>query len=301
MLGAILLGAVRASAATIVTLLSSGAQPYLDAQQQIQQAASAHGDSVRSVLLADASKKKALRETDVVVAIGSEAAAWARDNAPGDGPLYYCMVPSAAELGLNNCPRVCRGVETDVPLAEQIALIARTLPQARTVGMLYRSDLEQGRKAKADMEAALPGGWKLQAVAVNDFETKSKAIDALLERRVDVIWTSPDPTVYDIPVLKALLLAALRQAVPVYGFSQAIVKSGGLVGTNISPDEQGRQAASLVTADLDAARGNPSAKPRPEARPPRYEIAVNAIVAKKLGITIPQSLRESAAHVYENE
>jgi putative ABC transport system substrate-binding protein len=182
-----------------------------------------------------------------------------------------------------------------------LAIIAQALPGARAIGMLYRSDTAEGRLAKDRMLAALPAGWKLEAVAVNDLESKSRAIDELLSRKLDCVWTAPDPAIYDVATIRSLLLAALRRSVPVYGFSQALVRAGGLIGANIDPAGQGFQLARILNTDLDIRARSP-APPLPSiAQVPEHQVVVNLIVADKLGITVPEALVQRSAIVFRND
>ena len=89
-----------------------------------------------------------------VVAVGRPAALWLHKQLPANVSLAYCMVADPAQIGLTDGPRGARGVSTDVPLANQFSLIAEALPQARTVGMLYRSDSPDGQRLMGMVKAS---------------------------------------------------------------------------------------------------------------------------------------------------
>lgn len=286
------------AAATVVAVLSSDAGPYREAQASLERVVSAKGHRVQTVLLADVSSGT-LPKADIVVAVGSDAAIWVHEHTSTQ-PVYYCMVPNGTDSGLNK-GRTCRGVTTDVPLADQFALIADVLPKAHVVGMLYHSDTTDGRATKEQVQNSLPKDWKLEAVAVNEFDSKAKAIDELLSRKLDVVWTSPDPAIYDVATLRSVLLAALRRTVPVYGFSQALVRSGGLMGISIDPKSQGARVAELILGDMATSNGNLTSITTPVAQAPDHQIIVNLIVASKLDITIPDAVVQHAAVAFKNE
>jgi ABC-type uncharacterized transport system substrate-binding protein len=296
-----LIFAAPARAAEILAILSSDAQPYRDAQAAMETSLIPCGHHVTTILLSRAQSADAehpLPKADLIVAVGTDAAVWAHEHSLP--PVYYCMVPSAAQTGLDKGP-VCRGLTTDVPLAAQIALIAQALPAARTIGMLYRSDTSEGRQAKDLLQAALPPGYRLEAVAINESESKAKAIDDLLSRKIDAVWTAPDPAIFDVATIRSLLLAALRHSVPVYGFSQAMIRAGALVGANIAPSGQGAQLARLICTDLDTTAKAPT-RPLPAlAQAPEHQIVLNLIVAEKLSIRIPDALVQQAATVFRDE
>ncbi len=288
-------------AAEVLAVLSSDALPYRDAQIAIEKSLTARGCRVTAILLSKAQAADAehpLPKADAVIAIGTDAAVWAHDHSPP--PVYFCMVPSAEDAALDQ-GAVCRGITTDVPLADQLAIIAEALPRARAIGILYRSDTSEGRKAKDRFQAALPTGWHLEAVAVNELESKAKAIDELLSRKIDAVWTAPDAAIYDVAAIRSLLLAALRRSIPVYGFSQALVRAGGLVGANIDPAAQGTQLARLLATDLDSRARNPSLALASIAQAPEHQIVVNLIVADKLSVRIADALIQRAATVFRDE
>jgi ABC-type uncharacterized transport system substrate-binding protein len=139
---------------------------------------------------------------------------------------------------------------------------------------------------------------------VDKHESVAKAIDALLAGGVDVVWTAPDSSVYDVATVRSLLLEAIRSHTPVFGFSPAFVRAGALLGVGIEPAHQGRQAAAIVDLLLKAAAAASSGattQPRPEqlCPDPEFQLAVNLIVARELSITLPKSLVTRAVHVFD--
>ena len=229
------LAALPAARADVVIVKSSDAPPYQQAEATFRQRLSAV--QVRSVLvkeLADTGIGSAISTTDTVVAIGTPAATWLHAQLPAGIELVYCMVANADDAGLlKGSP--CWGVTMEVSLSEQFKLIAEALPSARTVGTLYRSDTAAGRAGLQAMKDNLPAGWRLEAVAANDFSSVADAIDALTHKSVDVIWTSADQKVYDTAAVRTLLLAALREKIPVWGFSPAFVRAGRCWGWGSIP------------------------------------------------------------------
>ncbi len=276
---------------SVPVVLASDAAPYRRAYEAFVEE---HGGDCPQLVLGHPGSDlvAALAGARVVVAIGTPAAVWAHGNLPPDAKLVYCMVAGPDDTVLAQ-PPLAHGVATDVPIAEQIALIARALPDARRIGLLHRSDAN-GERLAATMRASLPAGWEVEAVAV-DGPANAESIDAVLKRRVDLVWTSTDGGVYNEAAVKALLLGALRRRVPVFGFSPAFVRAGALLGVGIDPVAQGRQAAAIAR---QVAAATPAAPVRPA---PRFDIAVNMVVAKKLGIDLPAEVVDSAVHVFKPE
>lgn len=290
----VVLGSSTARARDAVIVLSSDAAPYVKAEAGFRAAFAGDAPSFRQVHLSQINDNgidaTIGHDAGVIVAIGTPAAVFLHAHLPPTAPLIFCMVanPSGAGLG------ALRGVSTDVPLSDQFALLAKAIPSARSLGMLYRSDTSSGQRLLERVHQALPKDWTVQAVAVNQAASVSDAVNDLFSRKVDVIWTSVDAGVYDAPTAQALLLSALRARVPVFGFSPAFVRAGALVGIGIDPAAQGRQAAKLAGAVLANGADTLAAQIQP---PSQFQIAVNQIVAGEIGIQLPQDLVDQAAYV----
>jgi len=287
-----------AAAANVLVVLSADLPPYRRADDELEKSLKAHGHSGTSVVLDQISPAGAADFTGVAVAVGvgTQAAAWLNAQAPATVALAYCMVPDPTAVGLG-AGRAANGVTTDVPLADQIRLIGEALPNARNVGMFYRSDQERGRRQVDQLRAALPAGWKLEAVAINEQSSIASAIDALMDKKLDLVWTSLEGSIYNEATVRSLLLSALRRRVPVFGFSPSFVRAGALLGIGIDPAAQGRQTAEIVDRLL-VAKPEPQ-PPLPGQTAPLFEIAVNLVVAQKLSIDLPAALIGRATHVFQ--
>jgi ABC-type uncharacterized transport system substrate-binding protein len=143
---------------------------------------------------------------------------------------------------------------------------------------------------------ALPPGWRLEAIAVNDYPNVAAAIDALMDKNVDVVWTSASFKLYDVAAVRELLVASLRNKVPVWGFSPAFVRAGALLGVGVDPESQAAQATDLIALLKD--RKQTAAKSQP---PREYQIAINLVVADQLNIQIPDALLGKAKYVFRAE
>jgi ABC-type uncharacterized transport system substrate-binding protein len=283
---------------------SSDAEPYAQAEAALRGRLVERSWAVRSDTLKTISDKgiqPAIAHADCVVAIGTPAARWLHEQLPPGVRLVYCMVTHAEEAGLLGGRPSC-GVTTEIALAEQVRIIAEALPQARTIGTLYRADATESRASVEALRRAIPGDWRIEAVAVNEFPSASAAIDALVRKHVDIVWTTADPRLYDTACVRTLLLAALRSKVPVWGFSPAFVHAGAMLGAGVEPRAQGAQAADLVLHLAADPKANSDPAQRYVQQGAReFQIAVNLIVARQLGVQIPDALAHRAAYVYRPE
>src|SRR5262249_17418265 len=138
--------------------------------------------------------------------------------------------------------------------------------------------------------------FKVVPVDVDRYESESKAIEALMALKVDIIWTYPDPAVFSGVLVRNLLLAALREKVPVFGFSKPFVKAGALLGVGIDPRMQGEQVAEVIWRFMEGQSKSPdgfTALTQVEA--PRFEISINTTLAEKLSIRLPDALVKKAS------
>lgn len=277
----------------IIVVLSSQAKPYKDAQAALAEQLGKQGLKCVGVQLSDFDgdrlKELLAQKPAAFVGIGSDAAQALHVKVPAEIPVVYCLVTDPQGLGLDK-GRVTQGITLDVPLKSQFGLIGQALPQARTLGMLYKSKTERGGRLLKAVREALPEGWQLEAVDLDAQESVAKALETLFKRKVDVVWTAPDSAVFDASTVRALLLGALREKVPVFGFSKPFVRSGALLGVGIEPQAQGEQAAQLLTQVLRA-------RVKPDARlveAPAFEVALNQVVAEQLSIKFSEELTRRA-------
>ncbi len=282
-----------APAAEVLAVLSEDKAPYRLAEEGLARALAAAGPHHTSRLLSEPQGSDQAGRYAAVVAIGSKAASFIHDHRPADLPVLFCMVADPVLAGLTAEPRL-GGVVTEVPLGAQLALIAEALPQARTLGMLYRTDIERSRAQLAQLQALLPTSWRLEAVGIEAAQSVAEAIDSLFARPIDVVWTAPDATIFSEAAVRTLLLDALRKRVPVFGFSPSFVRAGALFGIGVNPLTQGGQSATMVLAQFAGERAGAE-----QLIAPDYEIEVNLVVARKLALDLPAALVGRAAQIYQ--
>jgi ABC-type uncharacterized transport system substrate-binding protein len=292
----------QAAPVDVLLVADGDALPYRQAAGAAERRLTASGRNVGTTTTeALANDPAVVRRNDVVfVGIGTGAAAWLQKHLRPGSAMVYCLVADPKHIGLHQGPpRI--GVATDVPIPDQFRLIAQALPSARKVAVLYRSKTPDSRLRAEDIRRLAPRGWTLDAVDVDSHNVTAAAIRAMLSHRPDVVLTTPDKSVYDAPTVRALLLSAMCDGVPVFGFSGSFVRAGALVGVGIDPEAQGRQAAEIVNRVLAEHRTFPSQGGTVEAwmRPdPVYEIAVNLVVAERLSIELDESLVAGTSQVY---
>jgi ABC-type uncharacterized transport system substrate-binding protein len=109
-----------------------------------------------------------------------------------------------------------------------------------------------------------------------------EAIPALREK-ADVIWCLPDRSLFQPASVSALILASIRNHLPLVGFSEGFVKAGALLGFYADYRAVGLQAAETVLRFREG-----RAVRRREA-PQLIKTAINLRVQRVLGIDLPAS------------
>ena len=278
---------------SVVLVLSSEAVPYRQAADALKDSLAEQGVYCRDYVLDDLTKLTPVFLNDVYktkmwVAIGSRAASHLHTVLPDKTPLVYCMVADPEKIGLDPSQENVVGVSVTKPVKEQFAIIEKVIPNLRSIAMLYRSSSRKSLMTLIDVKEHLPADWTLEAIDVDKYDSMADAIAELFQRDVDMIWTMADSSIYNRATVNSLLLSSLRQQVPVFGFSGSFVKAGALLGLDADPVLQGEYAASLVVYGFDENASND----RPVSS--GVTIAVNMVVANRLGISLPADVVQQA-------
>lgn len=202
-------------------------------------------------------------------------------------PLVYAMVVDPEGSGVKG--RNVAGVTLDMPEEDQFRIIKNVLPQVRTGGVFYtpsenRKNIIRAEKVATENNLALrclplPAGGELPYDQLS---------------RVDFIWVIPDTQVCRGSVIRKLLLSGLKDMTPVVGISPMYAKAGALLSISCNYEDIGVQAGELAVSIIEGS--NPGElnirKPR------KFEFFINASVASRLKIDIPEKVIEEASGVF---
>lgn len=218
----------------------------------------------------------------VLVALGPRASdAVLRLALPG--PAVHCLAGAdALRAGLP-------AVASEVPADQQAAWLARLLPSARTVGMLFDPAIST-RRVEAQAAALAAAGYRTLLQPVPAPSALPGALDALAGR-ADVVLALPDGTVYTGESSRGLLMFSFRKRIPLVGPSEAWVKSGSLYALDWDYAEVGAACAALAARLADARR--------PAPVPPRPRVFVNERSAGHFGIAWPPEVLRQAQSRHE--
>jgi ABC-type uncharacterized transport system substrate-binding protein len=218
----------------------------------------------------------------VVVTVGSAAlrAVLAR---PGRTPVVIAtLVPKHTyERELAQSPR--RGVAfsaalyLDQPIGRQLDLLALALPKARRVGVVW------GEESMSQQQVFAVTAQQRGLEPVVGMATGATALGAALRTALqdaDAFVALPDGQVFNASTVASVLITSYRSRVPVLAFSPAWVRSGALLSLHTSAPQAGTLAASMVRAYLQSGVLPPSQYPQ------EFEVTVNDLVARSLGLSL---------------
>src|SRR5690606_15264236 len=203
-------------------------------------------------------------------------------------PVAADLVQSTERPGTN-----VTGTSDLTPVREQLELLKEIVPQARRVGVVYNAgEVNSVVQVELARQAAVSLGFTLvEATAANSSEVLQAAQS--LQGRVDAIYVPTDNTV--VSALESVILVAERARLPLIAGEADSVAKGALATLGIDYYKLGRQTADIAHRVLQGED--------PAGIPIEYlndlDLVVNVAAAKRMGVTIPDSVLARADQVIE--
>ena len=231
-------------------------------------------------------------KVDLICAIATPAAQTVA-NATKEIPIVGTAITDyeAAKLVKSNSKSGTNvtGTTDMNPIKEQIDLLTKIAPQAKTVGFIYTSS-EVNSQIQVDLakkEAEAKGLKTVEATVsnVNDIQQAAQS----LVGKVDAIYVPTDNVLASaMPTLTSVTTEA---KIPVITGEGGMVKGGGLATVGIDYYKLGFQTGLMAADILDG-----KIKPQDMGIQAQTEFAVlvNEEAAKKMGITIPKDILDKA-------
>lgn len=215
-----------------------------------------------------------------------------------DVPVIFTAVtdPIAAELAnADGTPAGnVTGTSDKLPVQMQLEMIREVMPDADTIGILYcTSEVNSISAIEEYKEAAGDYGFTIIESGIQTTADIPLAADGLM-KQVDCITNLTDNTV--VSCLPIVLEKATEAGIPVFGSEVEQVKIGCLGAVGLDYYSLGIQTGKMAAQVL---KGEKKAEEIPFEVIEEAAFYGNTAVAKKLGITIPDSLIESAAQVFD--
>ncbi|MDR2501792.1 MAG: ABC transporter substrate-binding protein [Oscillospiraceae bacterium] len=258
---------------------------YVDGQTVNITAGNAAADSSGLAAIAD---QFIGDKVDLILAIATPAAQ-AVAGKTGDIPILGTAVTDYVTAGLvdsNDTPgRNVSGTSDINPVEDQLDLIFKFHPNAKTIGFVYNSG-EDNSKLQIDMAKAyierLELTWK--EITVTSSNDVRQAVISIAGE-VDALYLPTDNTL--AAAMPAVCGVTADSGTPVICADTGMVKSGGLAALGIDYYRLGYQTGLMA---VEVLRGNASPATMPVQYSTNFVYAVNAEAANAIGIAIPPEL-----------
>jgi putative ABC transport system substrate-binding protein len=260
---------------------------YVEGENVTYDEKNAQGDQATATSIAS---KFASDGKDLVLAIATPTAQ-AAAQAITDIPILITAVTEPVEAGLVDSWEApganITGTSDLNPVAEQLGLVTKLAPQAKTVGIIYSSG-EVNSEVQVDLaeKAAKELGLTIKTATVTNSGEVQQAAQSL---DVDAYYVPTDNTV--VSALDAVLQVAEAAKVPVIVGEGDSVNNGGVATYGFDYEQLGYQTGLMAVKILD--EGADPAE-MPIEKPTDLQLYVNPAAAARMGVEIPADLLDSA-------
>ena len=182
---------------------------------------------------------------------------------------------------------------TDETTIKRLELLKAALPNASRVVLLVNPEFPATPKIEARVQAAAPSlGLKVTSLSAKDRASLAQALDSLEKSPPDALFVTEAVAVEHAA---ELIKRATVLRVPVVHFWPGTAEQGALLSYQADVLDNFRRAAGYVDKILKGAKPGDL----PIYQPTRYELVVNAKVARTLGLTLSQTFLLRADRVIQ--
>jgi len=236
----------------------------------------------------------------VIFALGGDVATLVAMGATRSIPIVFLTnsdpVRSGLVANLNRPGANATGVTMlSGPLgAKRLQLLRDLIPKAAGVGLLVNPNNTNSESETEEVRASGRAmGLQIHVMEAGSSEEIDKAFAALTGLKADALLVNSDPLFF-LQRNQFTTLAA-RHSMPTIYYAREFVRDGGLMSYGASITSAIRQCGNYVGRILKGE--NPA--DLPILQPTKFELVVNAKVAKTLAIVVPPTLLAQADEVIE--
>lgn len=238
------------------------------------------------------------QKVDLVVPITTPMAQ-AAANATKEIPIVFGAVTDPVGAGivesLDRPGSNCTGVSDIWPIQQDLELLKRICPNARSVGTIYNAgEANSLVTIKLIRKACENLGLELREVTVSRGTEVLGAAESLAGK-VDTLFTAADSTVG--AAFESVIKVARERKIPLFVGDPDSVKRGAIACQGVDYENVGRLTGELAAGVLNGAD--------PSTTPVRVItstlLVVNPAAARSMGVTIPQDVIESADEVVDGD
>jgi putative ABC transport system substrate-binding protein len=244
--------------------------------------------------------KDLLRRRAAVIYADDNASAMTAKATTTTVPVIFRIGGDPIRLGLVASLNRPNGNVTGVSFIQtttaaiRVQMLHEAVPNAVGMGLLVNpANPNAEQETREAQEAARKLGLKFQVVNTSTAQEIDEAFATLRRARVQALVVVGDPFLADRRQQLAAL--TLRHAMPTVFSSRLFVDAGGLMSYGASPTDAARLGGAYVGRIL---KGEKPAD-LPVQQEVKVELIVNLIVAKALGLTIPETLLATADQVIQ--
>lgn len=279
-LTASILCSAPAAALEVALVLSQKGGPYALFAQALEADMAASGQPLTDAgSLDDVMLDERIDQADLIVT-GGFAATEALLKL-GNKPVLAALISRQQYLALRHQYPGARlsAIVLDQPPARKIALMVAVLPDSERFGILLGPDTMalESNLARAVAESG-------RELITRQLSTPAELLPALgyTLSACDALLALPDPLLTTPVAARSVLLSSYRYRRPVFAHSRAYVDAGALAAVYTNPGQIARDVSDWLTALGD------DSLPEAEMRyPERFDVAINAQVARALNIDVP--------------
>ena len=240
------------------------------------------------------------RQVAVIVAIGGEAPGLAAKAATATIPIVFNSGTDPVAIGLVTNLNRPGGNITGISgllseqMAKRLALLQELVPNAPLIGVLLNPSYSGFDIQLQQLQEA--AGTLRQELHVENARTEREigvAFEAIIQRRASAILVANDPFFFN-RATQFVVLAA-RHAIPTLYWRRELVAAGGLISYGPDQTEQYRVLGVYAARILKGEK----AGDLPVQLPTRFELVINLMTAKALGLDMPPTLLARADEVIE--
>jgi putative ABC transport system substrate-binding protein len=241
------------------------------------------------------------RGVAVIATNGGSAAALAAKTTTTTVPIVFSVAEDPVKLGLAASLARPGGNLTGVNLvigeltAKRLGLLRELVPGAARVAVLVNpANATNAETTLRDVEpAARAMGLQIQILKASTSREIEAAFATFVRERPDALFVGND-TFLSSRRVQLVHLATLHKVPATYALRE-IAEIGGLMSYGVNITEALRQVGVYTGRILKGA------KPAdlPVVQSSKFELAINAVIARMLGLTVPPSLLSVADEVIE--
>ena len=238
------------------------------------------------------------RKVTVIVTSGNSAIAAAKQAtsvipivfAVAGDPVGTGLVENLARPGGNVTGLSAQGIDTT---GKRLELLREVVPGLRRLAVLAHVGSSYAALEMREVEAmARPLGLDPTALEIRRAQDIAPAIEAV-KGRVQALYVVTDTFAY-IQRIRIHTVTLAAQLPTMHGFRE-YVEAGGLMSYGANFPDLWRRAAVYVDKILRGAKAGDI----PVEQPTKFDLVINLITAKALGLTVPSTLLSRADEVIE--